>query len=499
MHMTAVSALGLVLGCVPSAPAGDKRPAEKTAWTLFGGTPARNMVNLVDKNVPTEWSVEDGKFKNIKWVATLGNKAYAGPIVAGGKVFVGTNNANPRDAKIKDNKKLVLMCFQEADGKFLWQAVHDIPADGAFKDVRMLGLLSTPAVVGERVYYVTSGAEVLCADVRDGKPLWQYDMRKKLNVHPFHCSNCSPLVVDGRVFVVTGNGGDGEGGVPAPKAPSFIALDADQGTLLWQSNLPGDKIIEGQWSNPCYAVVDGKPQVIFPGGDCRLYAFAPDSGKLVWTFDCNPDRPARKDGMRPPRTNYLIATPVVHESRLYVALGVAPDLGMTPRYSYVVCVDVTKKGDVSPVDLNTHNPKNKQSALVWAFGGPVNPKPAKGRTVYFQNTLSTCAVHEGLVYAAEEGGYLHCLDAKTGQRHWEHDLLAGTWGSPYWVDGKIYLGTEDGEMVIFGHGKNQKVLGKISMEERMQGTPVVAGGVLYVMTLSKLYAIAKGGTATVPK
>ncbi len=474
-------------------------------WSLFGGSPARNMVNLVDKNVPTEWNVEDGKFQNVKWAVKLGSKSFSGPVVAGGKIFVGTNNAYPRDAKdlakikanprdaVKIKNQTVLMCFNEADGKFLWQAVHPIPPINIFDDVRSLGLLSTPAVDGTKVYYVTTSAEVICADAAMGRPLWRYDMMKELNVQPFHCCNCSPLVVGDKVFLVTGNGVDNTGKIPSPKAPSFIALDKDKGTLVWQSNLPGDKIIEGQWSNPVYAEVEGKGQVIFPGGDSWLYALEPTTGNLIWKFNCVPHRPAQ--GI----SNYMIATPVVHENKLYIGLGVYPDHPHLTRFSHFLCVDVTKKGDVSPIDLDAKNPKNKDSALVWAFGGPINPRPAKGRLVYFGSTISTAAVHDGLAWIAEERGYLHCLDAKTGQRHWEHDLLADIWGSPFWVEGKIYLGSGDGEMVIFEHGKNKKELAKVSMEERIDGTPVVANGVLYVMTKSRLYAIAKGGTATAPK
>jgi outer membrane protein assembly factor BamB len=467
-----------------------------TESPMFGGTPARNMVNPFDKGIPTDWSVEDGKFNNVKWAVKLGNKAYGGPVIAGGRVYVGTNNNVPRDPAVKDKKKAVLMCFSEADGSFLWQAMHDIPADEIFSDIRMgaLGLLSSPAVDGDRVYYVVPGGEVIAADAKTGKDVWRYDMRKELKVHPFHCCNCSPLVVGSRVFLVTSNGTDGEGKVPAPKAPSFIALDKNKGTLLWQSNLPGDGIIEGQWSNPTYAEVNGKGQVIFPGGDCWLYSLDPEDGKLIWKFNCDPQRPKGDNGERP-FSNYIVATPVVYDSKVHIALGVYPEHAQTQRFSYVVCVDVTKKGDVSAVDLNVKNPKNKDSALVWAFGGPINPKPAKGRAVYFGSTISTCAVQDGLVYITEERGFLHCLDAKTGKREWDHDFLASIWGSPYWVDGKIYFGTEDGEVLIFAHGKQKAELGKISMEETVQSTPVVANGVLYVMTRSRLYAIAKGGTA----
>ena len=82
---------------------------------MFGGSPQRNMVNTVEKNLPATWSVDKGKERNIKWVARLGNVSYGGPVVSGGKVFVGTNNRKPRDAKITGDKGVV-MCFREADG-----------------------------------------------------------------------------------------------------------------------------------------------------------------------------------------------------------------------------------------------------------------------------------------------------------------------------------------------------------------------------------------------
>src|SRR3954469_20331698 len=85
----------------------------------------RNLANSTAKNIPADFSVKKGAEKNIKWSAPLGMiYAYGGAVVAGGKVFVGTNNDRPRDPAIKGDKG-VLMCFRESDGKFLWQIVHD--------------------------------------------------------------------------------------------------------------------------------------------------------------------------------------------------------------------------------------------------------------------------------------------------------------------------------------------------------------------------------------
>jgi outer membrane protein assembly factor BamB len=442
-------------------------------------------VNLTAKNVPTDWSVEEGKFKNIRWMAELGTKAYGGPVIADGKVFFGTNNGNPRDKAVKGSKA-ILMCFDEESGKFLWQTVHEIPPDALFNLGRGYGQCSTPCVEGKRHYYLTPGCAMICAENDTGKVIWRHDLMAKDKVIPNHLGASSPLIVDDLVMVVTGNGVDDAGKVASPTAPSFIALRKDTGATAWQSDLPSKTTIEGQWSNPAMAVVGGMKQVIFPGGDCWLYSFEPASGKLLWKCNCNPKR---DDGKFTP---YIVATPVVHDGRCYVGLGCCPDSIVEEhvRYSYILCVDVTKSGDVSPASFDAKDPANKNSALVWAYGGPINPVPKKGRHNYLGRTISTCAVHDGLVYAAEFGGYLHCLDARTGEHYWEDDMRAAVWGSPYYVDGKVYLGTEDGDVVIYEPAKKLKRLTKVEMGEGIHSTPVVANGVLYVSTFTKLYAIA---------
>jgi outer membrane protein assembly factor BamB len=483
----------------PGQPAGSQ-----PLMPMFGGSPYRNMVNLTDKNPPVSWDVEEGKQKNIKWVAPIGKYSFGGPVVADGKVFVGTNNDNPRDPKIKERDKAVLMAFNEADGKFLWQIVHDLP-DIVPEIARIYGLCSTPVVEDKRLYYVTPGCEVVCADVA-GKVVWTLDMNKELKVLPHHLANCSPLVVGDLVMVITGNGLDTEYKPQNPKAPSFIAVNKKTGRVAWQSNLPGDRVIEGQFSNPTLAQVNGKPQVIFAGGDCVVYSFEPTTGDLIWKCVCpRVGKPSSTRGI----DNHIIATPVVVGDRLYVGLGIAPETGNSTKFGYFLCLDITKKGDVSFKNFDPKSPANKDSALVWAYGGLVEPRPEKGRDAYFGSTMSTAAIHDGLVYIAEERGYLHCLDQKTGKRYWYHDFLNPIWGSPYWVDGKIYVVTEEGNAFVFLHGKERKYYyqGKphaptadddkklqpgIPMEEYVQSTPVVASGVLYIMTRRKLYAIATG-------
>lgn len=458
-------------------------------WPMLGGSPGRNLVSTTAKDLPTEWSVEEGKTKNVRWSQAIGNRGYGSPVIAGGRVFVSTNNKQPRDPNVK-GAKAVVMCFDEKTGKFLWQAAHEMAPPPVDQQAREDGMCSTPAVESDRLYFVTPGAVVVCADVKDGKTVWSYDLMKEQKVFPCIINSCSPVVAGDLVFVVTGNGINDAGDVVAPKAPSFAAFDKKTGKLKWQSNLPGADILHGQWGSPAYAEAGGRKQVIFPGGDNYLYSFEAESGKLLWKFHCYPGTAPAKENERQKR-NYLITTPAVHGDRVHVALGHAPETGFGSRVGHLWCIDITKTGDVSPAPGNL-DPKalaNRNSALVWHYGGEISPRPKLGRSVYFGPTLSTPAIHDGLLYMAEEPGYLHCLDAKTGKRLWEHDFKCAVWGSPLWTDGKVYIGTEDGMVEIFAHGRQKKLLGTMDMLEPMHGTPAVANNVLYFTTKTRVFAI----------
>src|SRR5205823_4381342 len=153
----------------------------------------------------------------IKWKAALGSKSYA-LVISGGKVFVGSNNDAPRDPAIQGDKGII-MCFQEDNGNFLWQAVHDKLPSGLVHDWPKEGVCSTPAVEGNRLYYVSNRCEVVCATTEGlGKGnegaqdekykgpqkadfVWRYDMMKELNVFPHNLSACSPLLVGDVLFV----------------------------------------------------------------------------------------------------------------------------------------------------------------------------------------------------------------------------------------------------------------------------------------------------------
>jgi outer membrane protein assembly factor BamB len=520
-----VALSGLLNG--PAAPGAVGAGAPKGGalnWTMFGGDATRNMVNTKAKGIASEWDTDAGV--NIKWSADLGSKAYGGPIVAGGVVLMGTNNQNPRDKKHLDAKGKpidmgVVMAFNEADGKFLWQNAYDKLKAGRVVDWPLEGICSNPVVEGPKTYYVSNRCEVVCADLATGKHIWTLDMIGKLGVFPHNLSVCSPLLVGDHLWIVTANSVDeGHINVPAPKAPSFIKVDKRNGEVLWQDNTPtinltkvpaggdnkdflkklvnsGELIQHGQWSNPAYAVVQGQPQVVFPGGNGWIYSFDPD-GKLLWKFDCNPKDSIYELSGRGTRNDF-IATPVIYKDRVYIGVGQDPE--HETGVGHLWCIDMTKRGDVSPelvVDNTVFPPKTKknpESAAVWHYGGSITDPAERrklGRNNYFGRTMSTVAIHEGILYASELLGWMHCLDADTGKVHWTHNAEDAVWSSPTYIDGKVFLGTDAGKVYVFEHGKTKKILSTVEMDGRIRATPVAANGVLYVVTDNRIYAVAPG-------
>jgi outer membrane protein assembly factor BamB len=456
-------------------------PLVSQDWPMWGGTPQRNMISAM-KNLPESWDVKTGK--NVKWKAQIGSTSYGNPVVADGKVFLGTNNEHPRNPEIVGDKG-VLMCFRESDGTFLWQAVTDKLDSGWENDWPEQGVCSSPAVEGKRLYYVSNRGELICLDTEgytDGKNdgpfqgevrrgptdadiIWKLDMMKELGTYQHNMANSSPVIWGGLVFLETSNGRDGnDEKIPAPKAPSFIAVDKDTGKVVWQDGSPGEGILHGQWSSPALGLVDGAQQVFFPGGDGWIYGFSARTGEQLWRFDLNP-----KDAVWPKTRNYGVSTPVFSGGKVFMSVGQDPDSGDGAGHAY--CIDPARRGDIT------------DSGRVWRYD-------KMGRSI------STAAVADGLVYISDLKGTLHCLDAATGRPSWIFDMLAPVWGSPLVADGKVYLGDQDGDVAVLKAGTELKKISEIDMGSSVYSTPVPANGVLYIMTRSELFAIAASADGT---
>ena len=245
-------------------------------WPQWGGTPTRNMVSM-ERRIPASFvpgkkrsdgsGIDLDTTRNVIWTAKLGNNTCSSPAIAGGKVFIGTSDSTLHDPRFEQTGGGVLLCLDEASGRLLWRLVVPRLTTGRKSvdfDAMGLGICSSPAVDGDRVYVVTNRDEVLCLAAdgmaegnrgpflderqyevppghppvkmgpRDADILWRFDMAA-LPVFPHDAAASSPLVFGDVVFVGTANGIDHKV-PPLPWAPSLIALDKRTGRLLAVEN-----------------------------------------------------------------------------------------------------------------------------------------------------------------------------------------------------------------------------------------------------------------------
>ena len=513
-------------------------------WPQWGGSSHRNNTPE-GKNIPHHWNVASGE--NVLWKMPLGSQTHGTPAVANGTIFIGTNNANGYVKRYPSEVDLgALIAFEEKTGKFLWQASSPKLLTGRVNDSSLMGVWSTPYCERDRLWYVTNRGEVVCLDLegfRDNENdgpftqegneskdeddiVWTFDMMAELGVSQHNRSSCSITGLGDRLFVITGNGvGEAHNHVAVPDAPSFLCLDKNTGKVLWSDNSPGLNILHGQWSSPCVFRAKGRDQVVMCGGDGWIYSFDPAGdgegrARLLWKFDGNP-----KDSHYRPRgkgtRNPIIATPVFHNDLVYVGLGDDPEYGESGGHLY--CIDPTKDGDVSqelavdaegqsvaPRRLQAIDPSrgekaisNPHSALVWhytAVDRNQNGKLEFEETMH--RTISSVAIKNDLLIVADFSGLVHCLDAKRVEEgkpvvHWVHDMFSTIWSSPLIVDDKIYVGDEDGDVIVLELSKSRNVIAENNLAQPIFATPIVANDTLFIANRNTLFAL-KSGTISEP-
>ena len=515
IYKISIGLAALVIGVASFA---DHHKSKGSDWPMWGRTPDRNMIGEA-KNLPV--NVEPGDYvsgtddidpsttENVLWVAKLGSQAYGNVTVAGGKVFAGTNNESPRDPKQLGDRG-VLMAFNEDTGEFEWQLLIPKLGAGKVSDWEYVGLCSSPAVEGNKVYVVTNRGEAVCLDLNglangndgpfqdeanymsaDGNPvelsnghadiLWIYDMREELGVFPHNVSSCSPLVVGDLLYVSTSNGVDwSHNNIPAPFSPALVALNKTTGELVGEeASQVSERVLHASWSSPAYGDINGTPLIIWGGGDGICYGFEPkpvvgsegyEILNEVFRYDANPPEYRMKEG-KPikyatyPGPSEIISTVVVHDNKAFALIGQDPEHG--DGVGMLSAIDASMKGDIT-------------GKAIWTYKDI-------GRTV------STPSIYNGMIFVAEYDGDIHCLDLDTGKVNWVHATDSRIWGSTLVADGKVYLPNEDGQLVVLAATKEKEELATVEFFTPIYSSPVVAKDVLYVATQTHLYALKKGG------
>lgn len=384
---------------------------------------------------------------------------------------------------------------------------------------------------------------------RDDCIVWKYDLAKELSAVQHHVSSCSVLVHGDYVYVCTGNGRwQGANSKDYyPLAPSLIALNKHTGQLVARDDEQiGEYLYRGQYGSPSLGLVNGKTQIFFGAGNGVCYAFEPVDPaapvplnqfttttlrgpivkfidvkhqdvsissslqtpspnsllpleirysidlpalspsnavptarvpdvpcfKKIWWCDCLPEEykknpfyvlSAISDGKGRPCE--ITATPVFYRNRVYIAIGGDSTHGSQGSKGNLVCIDAAKTGNLT------------QTGRLWNYDR-------------MNQSVSTVAIADGLVYALDEDAVLNCLDADTGHCYWTQKVLKGAaFNSPLVADGKVFAGR-----FILAAGKELKVISENILPNAPFSTPCVAHGVLFLVADNwRLWAICDKG------
>lgn len=466
--------VALVFGSEPSV-----------AWPQFRGPSGAGI--LIDGKLPTAWTTKS----NVKWTAEVKGRGWSSPVAWDNTVFV-TSAISPGAFKapstgifgndyaadlakqgLSDDevvKKVVsrdieltaesgeirymVYAFDANTGRVKWEreAHKGAPVGGRHRKNTFAS--ETPATDGERLY-AYFGNVGLFAYSLDGKPLWT----ARFDPQPMYLdfgTAASPVVHDGRVFVVHDNEGT-----------SFVAaVDAKTGKPLWRTERDIKAAQGSGWSSPFIWAAEGSDNAerkrnprteLVVIGHQHAVSYDPVTGKEIW----------RLRGL----TGQSTPSPVAADGLLYLATG---SQGESNRPVFAVRPGAS--GDISLAkgeDSNAH--------VAW-----FHPRAS----AYTSSPL----VYRGRMYVVNDNGILTVFDSKTGKEIYK--ARAGGPGntfsaSPWAADGKVYLLSEDGHTFVIEAGDKYVEVAKNSLDEMSLASPALAPDAIFLRTQTKLYRIGK--------
>ena len=397
-------------------------------WPEFRGPTGQGVSDAV--NLPVDWSTT----RNVAWKRPLPGKGWSSPIVYAGRIYV--TAAVPPDAAAAQanaesaDQSLRTLCLDAVGGQELWnvEVFRQRGADTEAIHGKNSHASPTPLTDG-RLLYVHFGTHGTAALDLDGNIRWQ---NRELKYKPQHGNGGSPALVD-KHLVLSVDGSD---------VDYVVALDRETGRIAWKTPRELDKDKQRfSFSTPLAIEVAGRTQVVSSGTD-SVSAYDPLTGRELW-----------KVGY----TGFsVVPRPVFGQGLLFICTGFG-----TP---HLLAIRPDGAGDVT----STH--------VAWR------------EKRQMPNTPSPLLVGEDL-YVVSDSGIATCLDAKTGQQHWQKRLGGNYSAAPLFADGKVYFQSEDGTGIVLSAGRQYTELSRNSLGERTLASYAVADGAIFIRGEQNLYRI----------
>ena len=406
--------------------AGFTRDAAAQEWTRFRGPNGTGISHA--KTIPTQLTAAD-----INWKVELTGVGHSSPVLWGDRIFL-TSTGDGAGG-------LHVLCLSVADGKVLWR--RDFPLAPFTRHKFNSFASATPAVDASAVYVVWNEPEhyFLAALDHNGRTLWQRDFGPFVSQH---ACGTSPIVVGDKVIL--GGEQDGQESVPGStrSGESFIAaVDAKTGATLWQT--PRRSVVVA-YSTPCVREAkDGRRSLIFNSQAHGIYAVDPDNGKVLWEYEKAFDKRS-------------VSSPFIAGDIVFGSCGSGGGGNMTTAI---------KAGDAT------------------SSGKPELAYQMKKSAPY----VCTGVALGDLTWLWSDGGIVTCLHAPTGEIRFQERVGGNFFGSPVWVDGRLFCVSTSGELDVVEASDKFNLMHRFSLEELCHSTPAVAGGRMYVRTEKHLFSL----------
>jgi len=398
-------------------------------WTRFRGPNGQGISHAT--SIPVKWTEKD-----YNWKVNLPGGGHSSPVLWGEKVFI-TSGDQKTDQGF-------LLAIRVSDGKILWQKQYSLTP---FRpNPRNSYATATPVVDADHVYVLwpTPKETILAALDHDGGEIWQ---RTFGGVHCQHGAGSSPIVFDD-IVVFTHEHEDSS----KDARSAWIAVDRKTGQTRWE--LERQTSSKTSYSTPCvYSPPKCAPQLIFTSLAHGMTGVEPGTGTVVWE-------------MSSAFVSRVVSSPVIAGGLLIGACG---DFSSGKRL--IAIQPGNPKGVLRTTDKST------QPTEAYKFDDSSMPY------------IPTSLVQAGLLFTFHDRGYVSCLRSATGEQLWREKPANQFYGSPVWVNGKLYCITTNGEVVVIKAAPTYELLAVIPLGEKSHATPAVAGGRMYFRTYSHLLSI----------
>jgi outer membrane protein assembly factor BamB len=399
-------------------------------WTRFRGPNGQGASEA--STIPATWTDSD-----YNWSVELPGKGHSSPVVWGTKIFL--LSADP------DNATRYMLCLNAADGKTLWK--REYPTQTHHLHVRSSYASCTPAVDEKFVYVAWSDPEHTWFKAFDhtGIEVWSRDLGTWVSQHGF---GTSPVIV-GDIVALSCSQEQSDPknpNSPKPKESFIVGVDRHTGEVRWRT----ERVVDSAaYTVPCLRKNEnGKDELVYCSQGEGIFALDPATGKENWAY---------------PKAFNLrtVSSPVL------VGDLVLGSCGSGGGGSRVVAIKPGKAAE------GVYEVKKE---------APYVPTPV---------------AYGDLVFLWSDKGIVNCIQGGDGKVLGTKRLSgvnSGFSGSPIRVKDKLYCMDEGGQVYVLSADKELKELGRIPLGEESRSTPAVAGGRMYLRTISHLYSI--GGKST---